>query len=169
MKLEEAIYGRRSIRSYTNKPVTDEQIKQILSAGMNAPSGMNSQPWRFIVIKDKQTREKIAEMHTYGKMVTQAPVVILVCGDEDSHKIPGMWTMDCSACVQNMWLTVHDLGLGGVWCGIYPNKDMMNAFAKEFKLPKNIKPFSLLVFGHPDEKKEKNHRYNDEFVHHEKW
>jgi nitroreductase len=169
MKLEEAIHGRRSVRAYTDKEVTDEQIKKILSAGMNAPSGMNSQTWRFVVIKDRTVRTKLSEIHPYAKMLQHAPFAILVCGDEDASKIPGMWIMDCSACTQNMLLTIHDLGLGGVWCGVYPNKETMKSFSKFLGLPKNIKPCSLVVFGHPAEKKDKNEKYNEEFVHHDKW
>jgi len=106
-------------------------------------------------------------------MLETAPVAILVCGDIKSSNIPNMWTMDCSACIQNMLLTIHSLGLGGVWCGIYPrvypDGKIMERFSKEFNLPEHIKPFSLVVFGHPAEIKEPNERYNEDWIHYEKW
>jgi nitroreductase len=71
----------RSIRKYTAEPVADEQVKRLLEAGMVAPSAHNRQPWHFIVIDDKVTLLEILKFHKYSKMLEQAPLAIVVCGD----------------------------------------------------------------------------------------
>ena len=75
------ILARRSIRKYTSEPVTDEDIKKLLEAAMAAPTGGNRKPWHFIIIKERETLDKLAVRHPYGKMLTESPLCIAVCGD----------------------------------------------------------------------------------------
>lgn len=169
MDIFEAIHGRRSIRSYTNKPVSDNDIKKILSAGMSAPSAMNCQTWQFIVIQDEKMRKKAAELNEHAFMAEKSPVSILVCGDKKAEKIPGFWPTDCSACIQNMLLATHALSLGGVWTGIYPSEERMNEYAKAFNLPTHVKPHSLIVIGHTNKVKEPKDDYDETKIHHNTW
>jgi nitroreductase len=81
------IYRRRSIRKYQKKDVPDELVKEIIRAAMHAPSACNQQPWHFVVIRNEETKKKIAEIHPHAQMSAEAPVVILVCGDPTLEKV----------------------------------------------------------------------------------
>lgn len=165
----EAIKTRRSIRRFKDKQVTEQEIKEILAAGMQAPSAVNEQPWQFVVIRDRAILEKIPSIHPYASMAKDSSAAILVCGDMNFEKIKGFWVEDCSAAVENMLLAAHALGLGAVWCGIYPNEERMFPFSKMFELPSHIIPFALLPIGHPAEEKKPEDRYRPDRVHKDKW
>ena len=120
MDVLEAIFTRKSIRKYTGESITEEQLKIILRAGFAAPSAHNRQPWHFVVIRDRQTLEKIASSHPYAKMLPQAGCGIVVCGDSNKEEGSVFLAEDCSAAIQNMLLAAHGIGLGAVWCGLYP-------------------------------------------------
>lgn len=169
MSVHEAIITRRSIRKYTNAPVTDEQINTILEAAMMAPSAGNQQPWQFIVVKDKEIQGKLKDINPYAAMANKAPVGILVCGDLSLEKHAGFWVQDCSAAVQNILLTVHDLGLGAVWTGIHPLKDREEGFKKLFNLPEQIIPLGYIVIGQPDQHPTAVSRYKADRVHQDTW
>ena len=169
MELKEAIYTRRSIRKYLDKPVSPEMIETIIKAAMAAPSAGNQQPWHFIVITDRAKLDAIPSFHPYSKMVMQAPAAILFCGDPDGKKWPAFWDQDLSAATQNMLLTARDLGLGTVWVGVYPEKDRMEVFRKLLAIPENIHPFALIPVGWPDGQFEAVNRFRSELIHQETW
>ena len=118
----EAILTRRSVRRFQPKPVEDDKLKSILFAGMCAPSAHNSQPWEFIVAKDK---EKISALSVFIKdwaSLKTAPMAIITLGNLEGYKasLPAFFVQDCAAATQNMLLAAHVLGLGGVWLGLLP-------------------------------------------------
>lgn len=117
MDISKAIRERRSVREFTDEPVRDSDIEKILEAGRWAPSGKNTQPWRFIVVKSKEKREELAESSSRADMLRNAPVVIAVMFDREAgyHRDKDM--QGIGACVQNMLLATHALGLGTVWVG----------------------------------------------------
>lgn len=166
METIEIIHKRRSIRKFNSLPVSEEEIQTILSAGMTAPSAMNKQPWRFIVITDEAVKKEIVKISKYAQMALQAPVSILVCGDEDVS-FSDYWRVDCSACIQNMLLASCALNIGSVWTGI--DDEMAGGYAKYFNLPKNIKPHSLIVFGHSDLPFEVKDYFDKSKIHNNKW
>jgi len=163
------IYQRRSIRKYTDAPVSEESLMKIIKAGMNAPSAGNEQPWHFVIINDRKILDSIADFHPFAQMARQAPVAILVCGDPDLEKHKGMWVQDCSAATQNMLLAVTGLGLGGVWVGIYPREKRMEGIRELLDMPGNFLPFSLIPVGHPGEEKEPNDKFLRDRIHWNKW
>jgi nitroreductase len=163
------ILTRRSIRKFTNKTVTEEQIESILRAAMAAPSGYNLQPWDFIVIKDRKILDQIPEFHPYTKMVLESPVAIVVCCDISEEKRKDFWIQDCSAATQNILLAAHALGLGAVWCGVYPVEKLVKEFRKLLKIPSNVYPVNIIPIGHPAEQKEPAERYNEEKIHIDMW
>ncbi|MFW6016538.1 MAG: nitroreductase family protein [bacterium] len=165
----DAVLNRRSIRKYQDREVAEEDIDDLLKAGMSAPSAGNEQPWHFIVIKDKEILAKIPEIHEYADMAEEAPVAILVCGDLNEQKHGGFWDQDCAAATQNILLTIQDKGLGGVWCGIHPNKKRINEFKELFELPEDVIPFSLIPLGYPAERKPPAERFDESKIHINKW
>jgi len=165
----ECINTRRSIRKYLDTEVSDDLITQILEAAMTAPSAGNQQPWQFVVIKDRNLLNKITEFHEYAQMCRTANLAILVCADLSSIQHEGMWEQDCSAAAQNILLTAHALGLGAVWCGVYPREPKMKGFRQLLKIPEKIIPFSLIPIGYPAQKSGKVDRYKKERIHYDKW
>ena len=107
----DAIMSRRSIRSYTDEPVTDEQLEVVLRAAMAAPSAGNQQSWRFIVVRSEEQRAALAEATPYCRMIAHAPVALVVCGDTRAEKHPGYRVQDCSAAIENALVAIHATGL----------------------------------------------------------
>lgn len=164
-----AIFTRRSIRSFTSAPVTDEQVNTLLRAGMQAPSAGNEQPWEFIVIRDKETLTQAGKINKYAGFAKAAPVSILVCGNMKHDKFGGYWIEDVSAASQNILLAAHATGLGAVWTGIYPHDDRVDAFRELVGAPEHIVPMALIVLGHPRKTKAPSNRFKADRVHTERW
>jgi nitroreductase len=165
----EAILARRSIRKYTSELVTDEDINKLLEAAMAAPSGGNRKPWHFIIIKDRETLDRLAENHPYGKMLFQAPLCIAVCGDPSLTALPRNFIpQDCSAATMNILHVAVALGLGAVWIGLAFDEhyDMARDI---LGIPGNIVPHNLIAIGHPAEQKSPRTQYDGTRVHIEKW
>ena len=168
MDAMEAILSRRSIRRYTDKPVPEELIKQLLVAAMSAPSANNQQPWQFVIIDDRRILDEIPRFHPYSHMLREASWAIAVCGDNDLA-LSGYWVQDCSAATQNILLAAHALGLGAVWLGVHPNEKREKEVQKLLGLPEHVKPLCLISIGYPAEKKSPSNRYNESRVHHNRW
>ncbi len=110
------LFERKSCRNYKNDPIPQEDLDYILHASMSSPSAMNTRPWHFIVIKDKETHKKIMQIHRASQMLENAPLGIIVCCDlEKQYK--NYWQQDCAASTQNMLLAATAKGYGSVWCG----------------------------------------------------
>ena len=113
MEAIEAILSRRSVRKYTGVHVTDEQVKTLLEAAMAAPSAHNKQPWHFIIVKDRETLLEIPKFHPYSKMLEQASLAIVVCGDLDLEEGTGFWVQDCSAATENILIAAKAIDKAG--------------------------------------------------------
>ena len=165
----ENIRTRRSIRKYLDKPVPEDILQQVLAAAMYAPSACNQQPWQFLVVDDRRLLREVPRVHPYATMAAEAPLAILVCGDSSLEQVPGYWVIDCSAAVQNLLLAAHALGLGAVWCGVYPREARMEGLRQLVGLPKNVIAHSLVVLGYAAEQIAAEDRYRPERVHHNRW
>ena len=138
------IHARKSVRSYTDEPVTPEQVETLLRAAMAAPSGKNVQPWRFVVVTQLETKKKLAI--GFNKMIAKAPVVIVVCG-KTTNMLGGTnnnWTADCAAATENLLLAAESMGLGAVWTACYPYDDRMLPTIEALGLPDNVKPYCIV-------------------------
>jgi nitroreductase len=149
MDVLEAIRTRRSIRKFRDQDVLDELIEKILTAGIWAPSGMDNQPWRFAVIRDKQMKSEIAKLTIHGGILEAAPVIIPIFLDHHVtfDVIKDAQTM--GACMQNMWLALHSLGLGATWVGqILKNKEDVR---KICGAPEKFELMAVFAIGYPAE------------------
>ncbi len=152
----EAIYSRRSVREFTEEPVPRDLVLEIIRAGTWAPSGLNNQPWRFAIVWDREKREALAELTRYGQIIRQAPVVIAVFVDKEAmyHEVKDHQAM--GACLQNMLLAIHALGLGGVWLGeILKNADKVRTL---LELPENLDLMAVVALGHPKHRRQTSSR-----------
>ena len=169
MDVLEAIFTRRSIRKFTGDPITDQDLETIIRAAFQAPSAHNLQPWEFIILRDKGNMAKIAEFHTYAKMLLQAGACIIVCGDMKKQTTTGFLVEDCSAAIQNILLAAHGMGYGAVWCGLYPIPQLTQEVKKACSLPDDIEPIGLVALGHKGEEREKVDRFDQLKLHYEQW
>ncbi len=169
MEAIEAILSRRSVRRYTDQPVSDEIIKELLRAAMSAPSAGNEQPWHFIVINEHKILIEIPKHQPYSNMLKDAPLAILVCGDEKLDHGDGYWVQDCSAATENLLIAINAKGLGGVWLGVYPIEKRVIAIRKLLNIPEHIIPFSLIALGYQIQKLPTVDRYKSERIHYNKW
>ena len=169
MKTLEAIFKRRSIRKFINKSISPEDISTLLKAAMMAPTARNCQEWEFVVIKKRETLEKIMQVHPHAQMLSTADCAILVCADTTREYMAGYWTADCGAATQNILLAATELGIGSVWLGVYPNEERMKAISEVVQLPSHVLPLNVIALGYPDESKEEVERFDPKKVHFEKW
>jgi nitroreductase len=160
------IFARRSIRTYTTQPVSDEDIRGLLEAGMAAPSASNRRPWHFVVATGRDALRSLAEKHPYGKMVQGAALAIAVCGDPS---ISDWWVQDCSAATENILIAAAGLGLGSVWLGCQGRAERENAVRATLGIPAKLGVLSLISLGHPAERKEPRTQYDEARIHWERY
>ena len=160
MDVLEAIKGRRSIRKYTQEPVSEEQVTQILEAGRWAPSRGNSQPWKFIVLKDAQMRIDLAEVIPTGKFLAEAYIGVAVVVNPKSSKHP---EQEAAAAIQNMLLTAHALGLGACWISVH-GTDCEQKAKQSLLIPEEELLVSVVSIGYPAETPEKGRKGLDEIT-----
>ncbi|MGD9604850.1 MAG: nitroreductase family protein [Bacilli bacterium] len=140
---------RRSVRSFIDRPLEQEQIEQLLRAGMQAPSAHNQQPWHFLVIQNKETLLKMCDISTSTKMFNEAVLAIVVLMDKTNLKRSIMAPQDLSAATQNILLKATELGIGSCWCGIYPIVERMDNLKAIINPPDYFEVFSLIALGYP--------------------
>jgi len=148
MDLLEGIYSRRSIRSYSGQPVDRALLLEMVRAGTWAPSGLNNQPWRFVIIQDAGWRRRLAQFTHYGQIIEAASACIAVFIDREAmyHEIKDYQAI--GACVQNMLLAAHALGLGAVWLGeiLKSSAEVRTLLA----LPENFELMAVVAVGYPE-------------------
>lgn len=148
----QAIRERRSIRKFTEEPVDKQTLTAILEAGQWAPSGKNNQPWRFLVVtRDDPRREKLAECTKYSPIVRSSAACICVFLDKDALYDEMKDHQGAGACLQNMLLAIHALGLGAVWIGQIVN-DQAAALSALGLDAAALELQAVLALGHPDQK-----------------
>jgi len=165
----DAIFTRRSIRSYTDKEISEESMNTILKAAMYAPSARNFQPWRFIVVRDRKNLKKIQEVQPYNTLLEHAKAAVIICAqfETDMHKL--FFQQDCGAAIENLMLAAHGLGIGSVWLGVYPREQLIKGIAKAFGLPKDVVPIGVVALGYPAEEKPDPERFDQSKIHYEQW
>ena len=156
---------RRSIRKYTDRKVEIDKIKNILFAGMCAPSAGGTSPWIFHVITNKPVLERLSEAHPYAKMVRDAPVCIVISFDQKKERYKDWFVQDLSACTENILLAIEKEGLGGVWLGCYPRMDRVENIREVLEIEERYLPFSMIPFGYKAENRKEHDDFDESVVH----
>lgn len=168
MELESCIKCRRSVRCYTNEPVSEDQIETVLEAGIWAPTGMDREPWRFIIIEDKklikyvsdETKLEVQRMmpQLAERFATEedivcynAPVLVLICS-EKSPRWSNLNLLDCVLATQNMFLKAYELGLGTCYMGYVSFLNSKLDILKKIGVPENYDLMVPFIMGHPKTK-----------------
>ncbi|MDR1348852.1 MAG: nitroreductase family protein [Prevotellaceae bacterium] len=163
----ENIANRKSVRNYIEgKQIESGKIEKLLRAGMAAPTGMNTQPWEFIVINERPELDSLATELPYAKMLQQATLAIVVCADTSKS---AYWYVDCAAATENILLAAEAMGLGAVWTASYPYAGRMSAVKKATQHPDNIQSLCVISIGYPSVKESPKDKWKPEKVHKGKW
>jgi len=155
MDMLELIKSRRSFRKYQPKPISEEEMDKILEAGRWAPSAGNSQPWKFIVLRNAEVRKALADAVPTGRFISSAPVAIVVTINPRASSHP---VEDGAAATQNMLLEAHSLGLGACWIGGASGTANEERAKRILNIPEEERLLSIISVGHPAESPEKSRR-----------
>ena len=166
------IMTRTSVRAYSDKEVEQEKIDTLLRAAMAAPTAGNKQPWRFVVITDKAILDTISTNFKSMTMACNASLAVIMCGDTTAT-FDGdgrdYWIQDVSAASENLLLAAHAMGLGAVWCGIYPQMARVEQFSLMLDLPDNIIPMACICIGYPEGNTTPKDKWHPEYIHYNSW
>lgn len=167
------IMKRISVRQYSDQEISAQDLHTILEAGMAGPSCVNARDWSFLVVRDREMLNKMADANGRpADPLRTCQIGILICGDLERAfpRAPEYWVIDASIAAQNMILAANALGIGSVWLGTWPQMSRVQAQSELFHLPETQIPHSIIAFGYPKEeiKKDKLIWENDR-VHYETW
>jgi nitroreductase len=166
------IHSRKSVRHFTDKKVTREQLETLVKAGMAAPSAMNRQPWAFVIVTDRKKLDSLAAGSPNAQMLNKASAAIIVCGETKkaySSSDANYWVLDCSAASENILLAAESMGLGALWTGAYPNRERIAFISKSLHLPEHVIPLNIIPIGYPTGEDKPKNKYKPENVHWNKW
>lgn len=171
------ISERKSVRTYSDRPIEEENIRKILQAGMSGPSACNARPWYFVVVTDPEQLNRMADANgRAAEPLRKAKMAVLACGDLERaiKRAPEYWVVDCSIACQNMILEAQHLGIGSVWIGTWPQQEKIKGQAELFGLPETVVPHSVVAFGYPSDDVQLGPRpdkpeFEEDRIHFEKW
>ena len=149
MDAKEVILTRKSVRQFDDREIEEEKIELLMKAAMAAPSAMNKQPWEFYIVKSEEMKRAFIKAMPFGKY---KPAIIIVPCIKEIASVPvasDLSKCDLGAASENILLMAHALGLGAVWCAIWPTKIQINGVKKAINLPAGATPFSAIYIGYP--------------------
>jgi nitroreductase len=151
LEVLEAIKGRRSIRDFTEQSVSEEEVKTLIDAARHAPSAGNIQPWKFIIVRKPEVKHTLAVAALNQFFIEEAPVVIVVCANEEMSRIgygsrgASLYCLqDTAAAIQNILLTAHTMGLGTCWVGAFREDEVKEAL----DAPDGVRPVAIIPVGY---------------------
>jgi nitroreductase len=163
MEVFEAVRTLLAVRSYQDRPVPEQVIKQVLEAGRLSASGANQQPWHFVVVQDRDALRQLASLFPYGPYVAQASLAIVVAVDRTPYSFS-----DASRAIQSMLLTAWSAGVGSNWTGFAP----MEAVGTFLGIPAELDVLAVLPLGYPADsvgKGKKKRKPLVQIAHRERW
>jgi len=160
-----AILSRRSIRKYTEEPISEEHLDLLLKAGMAAPSACNHRPIHIFVIRNKKTLAVLSHSNIFSRMLAHTPLCLAIVADKKLEPFKDFRINDGSAVIENILLAAHDLGLGAVWLGTIQQQPWYAVIKKQLNLSTHMVPIGLIAIGHPNETKTAEIRYDEKNIH----
>ncbi len=152
MSVLKVIQKRRSLRKYKGDRIPEDVLQRLLEAARLAPSGKNYQPWKFIIVQDKELREKLAQASAEQFFMAEAPIIIVACGfPDDSYSRMGRymksWPVDVTIALEHLILQATEEGLGTCWIGSFEESEVKAIL----NVPENVRVLALTPLGYPDE------------------
>lgn len=173
MEVLEAIKGRRSIRSFTDEPVSEKDVKALIDVARHAPSAGNIQPWEFVIVRKPEIKRKLVLAALNQTFIEEAPVVIVVCADMGasgsgygSRGETLYCLQDTAAATLSILLTAYSMGLGTCWVGAFREEEVKEVLG----IPDGVRPVAMVPVGHVTSYPPMHPRRPvDEIVHSEKF
>ncbi len=169
MNVFEAIRARYSVRKYQSRDVEDDKLRRVFEAARLAPSASNRQEWRFIAVKNPESREALRREAKIQRFIAEAPVLIVCCAETDNHVMSCgqlAYPIDVAIAIDHLTLQAVEEGLGTCWIGAF-NENKVKAL---LGIPHEIRVVELLTLGYPaDEQRAKKRKSLDEIVMDERW
>ncbi|GAH64388.1 unnamed protein product [marine sediment metagenome] len=152
MKVLDVIQKRQSVRKYKEDSIPEKALMRVLEAARLAPSGKNFQPWKFIIVKDKALKEKLAQASAGQFFMAEAPIIIVGCGFPDNcyahmGRYMKSWSVDVTIALEHLMLQAQEEGLGTCWIGSFEEEEVKAIL----NIPENVKVLALTPLGYPDE------------------
>ena len=150
MNVMDVIKTRKSVRRFLDKPIEDEKLNAVLEAGRLAPSASNRQEWRFVIVRDPETRRKLAEAADRQTFVGGAPAVIVACAETDGHIMrcgQPSYPIDVAIALDHVTLAATELGLGTCWIGAFDERRVKEILS----IPERIRVVELMPIGYPSD------------------
>ncbi len=141
---------RKSIRKFLDSKVSEGEIEKLLMSAMQAPSATNQQPWEFVVVKNRDILAKLSKVSKGAWPLKEAPLGIITLMREDCNR-PVMAPQDMAAATQNILLQATELGMGGVWIGVYPREERIKEVREIAEIKEGLIPFSMVALGYPED------------------
>jgi nitroreductase len=169
MNVQSAINERRSIRAYRDTPIEQEKLNLVLEAARLAPSARNRQEWKFIVVSDQETREKLVQAANGREFIGEAPLIIAACATEAEYvmscgQLAG--SVDTSIAFSFLILQAHELGLGTCWLGAYNETRVKEILG----IPAHVRVVAMTPLGYPAETPEaKPRKSRDEIISYDRY
>lgn len=166
------ILSRKSVRQYTDQPVSLDTLHVLVKAGMSAPSAVDKRPWDFIIIDTRSLLDTLADSLPYASMARKAPAGIVVAGNlKEQHdgEQSDYWICDCSAATQNILIAAESLGLGAVWTAVYPDTKRISTVRTLLSIPEHCIPLSFIPVGYPEGKDKIKDKYDETRIHYNNW
>ena len=145
-----AIHQRRSVRAYKKEDVEEDKLRKILEAARLSPSASNRQEWKFIVVKNKETRRKLADAALRQSFIEEAPAVIVACATETKAVMlcgQPAYTVNVSIACAFMILQAYELGLGTCWIGAFQEDEVKEIL----KIPESVRVVAMIPLGYPNQ------------------
>lgn len=158
MSILEIVRSRRSVRGYLQKPIEKEKLDKIFEAARLAPSAANKQPWRFIVVDDQETKERLRAAYDKDWFIS-APVIVVACGLPEEAwskrklfppRTEEYWKVDVAISLQNLVMAAWAQGLGSCWVAAFDENKVKSALG----IPKNVRVLAMTPLGYPRETQE---------------
>jgi nitroreductase len=168
----ECLKTRRSIRKFKSTPIPQEIVDDILDCAIKAPSGCNTQPWSFVIVKDETTRKALSKIQPYSSFVAQAPLCIVACFSKGENLYSPSGYLSIAAATENILLAAHSYGLGACWTYVkdFDDPSVENKARKILDIPDDIEVICMIPMGYPDmEAIPKKLKNVADILHNEKW
>lgn len=165
------IHNRKSVRHFTGKSVSRDDLVTIVKAGMAAPTAVNMQPWSFVVITERKELDALSTVLPYAKMLDKAGAAIIVCAmPEKAFQGNLEFAIIDSTCAgENILLAAEALGLGALWTAVYPDDERMDAVRKQLNIPESVIPLNVIPVGYPTGEDKPKNKFKEENIHWERW
>lgn len=178
----QALMNRKSVRAFTSDTIPQAAIEPLLKAAMAAPSGMNVQPWSFVVLNDTSRYDEIFGNNANMYIFKQASFIVVFCADTTVTRAPRenpdgpavtspnpIWRDDMGACTENFLIAVEASGFGAVWTACYPFPDRMDPVRRALSLPDSVVPYSVVPVGIPTGDDQPKDKWKPERIHYQQW